>query len=39
MQPILVTFDSATGNFVGFEVPKVAGQREQLDEEICAALQ
>lgn len=34
-----VTFDSATGNFVDFEVLKIAGQREALDEQICAALQ
>jgi hypothetical protein len=35
----LITFDSATGNFVGFDVLKVAGQREPLDAQICAALQ
>lgn len=34
-----VTFDSATGDFVGFEVLKVAGQREPLGDQICAALQ
>jgi len=33
-----VTFDSATDDFVSFEVVKVAGQREPLDSEICAAL-
>jgi hypothetical protein len=34
-----ITFDSATGNFVGFDVVKVAGQREALDAQVCAALQ
>jgi hypothetical protein len=34
----LITFDSDTGNFVG-DVLKVAGQREALDAQVCAALQ
>ena len=33
-----VTFDTATGDFLSFEVAKVAGQREPLDSQICAAL-
>jgi len=33
-----VTFDSATGDFVGFDVLKIAGQRLPLDSAICAAL-
>ena len=35
----LVTFDSVTGDFVDFAVLKVAGQREALNAQICAALQ
>lgn len=33
-----VVFDSATGDFVSFEVAKVAGQRLPLESAICAAL-
>jgi hypothetical protein len=33
-----VTFDSATGDFVSFEVVKVAGQRLPLCDQIVAAL-
>jgi hypothetical protein len=33
-----VTFDSATGDFISFDVVRVAGQRPPLDDEICAAL-
>jgi hypothetical protein len=35
----LLTFDSATGDFVDFKVLKVAGQREPLNAQICSALQ
>ncbi|MFL5955615.1 MAG: hypothetical protein ACJ76I_16065 [Gaiellaceae bacterium] len=33
-----VTFDQATGDFVSFNVVRVAGQRPALDSQICAAL-
>jgi hypothetical protein len=34
----VLTFDSSTGAFVGFDVVKIAGQRLPLDSQICEAL-
>lgn len=33
-----VTFDDVTGDFVSFEVVRIAGQRLPLNSEVCAAL-
>ena len=33
-----VTFDEATGDFISFDVVRIAGQRPALNDEICAAL-
>ena len=33
-----VTFDTATGNFISFDVVRAKGQRPALDSAICAAL-
>lgn len=33
-----VTFDNATGDFVSFDVLRIAGQRPALDSQICEAL-